>query len=145
GHLSEVWIRCECKSERSMDDAATMQTRALGVCDGFSPWLGPQIRESCGEPSRLLIRAASNAYFPQLMSVISLPARDEKVRQAVDAAWEFLEEVEDIEQLQYERRKARVNAALEGLSDEEVLAEIAARRGAAAEVKKSVKQAELET
>lgn len=146
GDLSEVWIRCECKAERPMNDAAMMQTGALGVCDGYCPWLGPQVWErGCGERNRLLIRAASNAYFPQLMSVISLPARDEKIRQAVDAAWEFLEEVEDVQQLQYERRKARVKAALEGLSDEEVFTEIEARRGAAEEVKKSVKQAELET
>ena len=69
-----------------------------------------------------MIRTASNAYFPQLMSVISLPDRDETVKKAVDTAWEFLAEVEDEDQLRYERKKARVKAALEGLSDEEVFA-----------------------
>ena len=69
----------------------------LGLCDGSRPWLGPYTKEPCGEPNRLLIRTASNAYFPQLMSVISLPDRDETVKQAVDAAWEYLEAVEDLE------------------------------------------------
>ena len=77
-----------------------MQTKALGNCDGSRPWLGPYTKEPCGEPNRLLIRTASNAYFPQLMSVISLPDRDETVKKAVDAAWEFVEEVEDLDQLQ---------------------------------------------
>jgi hypothetical protein len=145
GDLSEVWVRCGCGVQRSIGDAALMQTQALGTCDGARPWLGRDTREQCGEPNRLLIRTASNAYFPQLMSVISLPDRDETVKKAVDTAWEFVEEVEDIDQLRYERKKAKVKAALEGLSDEEVFNEILARRGAILGEAKSVKQAELET
>jgi len=145
GDLSDVSIRCECKSQRLLGEAANLQLRALGICDGSRPWLGPHTKESCGEPNRLLIRTASNAYFPQTMSVISLPDRDETVKVAVDAAWEFLEEVEDLDQLKYERKKAKVKSALEGLSDEEVFAEIRARRSGSIEENKSVKQAELET
>jgi hypothetical protein len=145
GDLSEVWIRCECKAERSMAQAALLKNRALGHCDGSRLWLGPYTKEPCGEPNRLLIRNASNAYFSQFMSVISLPDRDETVKQAVEAAWVFLEEVEDIEQLRYERKKAKVKAVLEGISDDEVFAEIQARRTGGTGQLKSVKQAELET
>jgi hypothetical protein len=145
GDLSEVYVRCECKAERSMIEAMLLRDLALGHCDGARPWLGPFAHEGCGEPNRLLIRTASNAYFPQLLSVISLPDRDEAIKQAVDAAWEFVAEVEDLEQLKYERKKAKVKAALDGMSDDEVFAEIQARRSGAAETPKSVKQAELET
>lgn len=145
GDLAEVFVRCECKAERSLAQAAILQNQALGNCDGSRPWLGPYTKEPCGEPSRLLIRTASNAYFPQVMSVISLPDRDETVKAAVDQVWDFISEVDSLEMLQYERRKAHVSAALEGLSDEEVMAEIRARRGATASQAKSVKQAELET
>jgi hypothetical protein len=145
GDLSEVWIRCDCKAARSVGEAALMQTRALGNCDGLRPWLGPRAREQCEEPSRLLIRTASNAYFPQLMSVISLPDRDDTVKKAVDQAWEFLEEVEEVEQIRYERKKAKVKAALQDVTDDEVFQEILARRGALLGETKSVKQAELET
>ncbi len=79
------------------------------------------------------------------MTVISLPDRDETVTQAVDAAWENLEAVEDLEQLKYERKKAKVKAALEGITDEEVFAEIQSRRGGAPREDKKVKVAELET
>jgi hypothetical protein len=146
GDLSEVWIRCECgKAQRSVGEAAMMQTLALGNCDGSRPWLGPYTKESCGEPNRLLIRTASNAYFPQLMSVISLPDRDETVKKAVDGVWEFLETAEEVDDVKRERKKSRVSAALEGLSDDEVFTEILARRGAVLGEAKSVKQAELET
>jgi hypothetical protein len=145
GDLSEVWIRCECKAERNMAQAAILQARALGNCDGARPWLGPYTRESCVEPSRLLIRNASNAYFPQTMTVISLPERDETVKQAIGAAWEFLEAVEELKDLEYERKKAKVKAALEGVSNEEALAEIQSRRSGAPKEDKKVKVAELET
>jgi Domain of unknown function (DUF1998) len=146
GDLSENWVRCECgKAERNLGDAALMSIRALETCDGARPWLGPMTRETCGEPSRLLIRSASNAYFPQVMSVISLPVRDETVRQAVDGIWSFLEAVETIDDLRYERRKAAVRTALEGLSDDEVFSELQARKSGEAAKEKSVKVAELET
>ena len=146
GDLAEVWIRCECgKAERNMAQAARPQDRALGHCDGNRPWLGPYTKESCGEPNRLLIRTASNSYFPQKLTVISLPDRDETVKQAIDAAWEFLEAVEDIEQLRYERKKAKVKAALEGVSDEEAFAEVQIRRSGGMKQEKKVKVAELET
>ena len=147
GDLTEVWIRCECgKAERSMAQAAVLANHALGSCDGSRPWLGVFTKETCGEPSRLLIRSASNAYFPQLMSVISLPERDQTVKQTVDRVWSHLEAVEEMEQLRYERRKAVVKEALDGLSDEEVFAEIKSRAlGGGLRAEKSVKVAELET
>ena len=74
-----------------MAQAAILQNRALGFCDGYAA-LARTVHE------RDMRRAKSaadplgiNAYFPQLMSVISLPDRDETVSRAVDAAWEFLE------------------------------------------------------
>ena len=146
GDLTEVWIRCECgKAERSMAQAAILANHALGSCDGARPWLGPFTKEHCGEPSRLLIRSASNAYFPQLMSVISLPDRDQTVKQTVDRVWNYLEAVEEIDQLRYERRKTVVKEALEGISDDEVFAEIQSRALGGVKSEKSVKVAELET
>src|SRR5262249_31690028 len=63
----------------------------------------------------------------------------------VDSIWDTLEAVENLDQLRYERRKAKVKAVLEDLSDEEVLAEILSRTQGTPEQTKSVKQAELET
>ena len=146
GDLTEIFIRCECaKAERSVAQAARFQDRALGLCDGRSPWLGPRTQEPCGEPSRLLIRSASNAYFPQTLSVISLPDRDETVRKAVDAAWDYLEIVETMADLEREMRRHQVREALDGVSPDEALAYIQMRRIGTPPQDKSVKQAELET
>ena len=148
GDLSEVWVRCECKAERPIIEATKPDIHALGRCDGWQPWLGPHVREGCDEQNRMLVRTASNAYFPQTMSVISLPDRDEAIARAVDQVWEHhLQYVEDLDDLVKERkRKPPVAAALEGLSDEDVFAEVQARKqGRTPGLDKKVKQAEFET
>lgn len=146
GDLSEVWIRCECGVERPMSDAATLATRALGTCNGARPWLGRHTSEDCGEPNRLLVRTASNSYFPQAMSVISLPDRDDDVVQAVDRVWDTVQHVERTEDL--ERLRAilpPVAAALTSLTDQQVMEEIQSRKaGGGTHADKPVKRAELE-
>lgn len=67
------------------------------------------------------------------------------VREAVTAAWDFLEAAESEEDIARERRKPKVRSALEGVTDAEVWAEIQSRRGALTGQQKSVKGAELET
>ena len=146
GDLSEIWIRCSCgKAERSMAQIAIQKAEVFGRCDGARPWLGPAMKERCDEMNRLLVRTASNAYFPQRMSVISLPERMETVREAVAAVWDFLETAEDEADIAKERRKAKVRDALQGVSDAEVWAEVQARRSPVSVQEKSVKSAELET
>ena len=107
---------------------------------------GKFTRKSCGEPSRLLIRSASNAYFPQSLSVISLPDRDEAVRtELLDAVWDYLEIVVTMADLERELGRAKVREALDGVSAEEAMAQIQMRRIGTPPQDKSVKQAELET
>jgi hypothetical protein len=147
GDLGEIAVRCECGATRPISDAATPAKRALGYCDGNRPWLGPYSREDCGDINRLLTRTATNSYFPQTMSVISLPEGDSAVAAAVERVWQhYLEYVETIEDLAAERRrKPPVAAALEGFSDEQVMAEIRRRRSGSLEaVDVPVKEAELE-
>lgn len=146
GDLGEIVIRCECGEEQRLNDVTVVGM--LGRCPGDRPWLGPfNTREECTELSRLLVRHASNAYFPQTMSVIALPDRNESLEQAVNQVWEnHLQYVDDLADLVRERqKKPPVRVALEGFTDEEVFQEIQVRKGAATEgAIKSVKQAEFE-
>ncbi|QEG00164.1 hypothetical protein Mal15_42330 [Stieleria maiorica] len=145
GDLAEVWVRCECgKGERNMAIAAESPASLLR-CDGKRPWLGPYANERCGESNRLLIRTASNAYFPQVMSVISLPDRNADLREAVESVWDFIGQAEDEGEIKYERKKEKVSKVLEGYTNYEVFNEVKVRKGQSAETKKSVKQAEMET
>jgi len=145
GDIADIFIRCECGESSPLMRATIPGT--LGHCDGCQPWLGRGIGESCTQPNRLLVRHASNAYFPQIMSVISLPDRNETLEKAVTQVWEnFLQYVDTLDELRLERKKKPpVKAALDGFTDEEVMQEIQARKGTGAEAPlKSVKQAEFE-
>jgi hypothetical protein len=150
GDLVDILVRCECGARRDLVPASKRSDAALGYCKGERPWLGQASKEKCGGaegkayPNWLLVRSASNSYFPQLLSVISIPDPDDKLRKAVDSVWGELEVVESLDELKYERRKAKVRSALEGLEDAAVLAEIKRRRTGAAKPWKPIKQAEIE-
>ncbi|MBI4586018.1 MAG: DUF1998 domain-containing protein [Planctomycetes bacterium] len=148
GDLSEVSLRCDCGERRDLVEAAMIESRALGSCDGNRPWLGANAREACGEPSRLLVRTASNAYFPQLLGVISLPDRGDDLSRILDHYWtQYLQYVENAEGLRLLCQSIPpLRQALERFATEDVLREILARKGGGAQgPEKLVKQAEIET
>ncbi len=152
GDLADVFVACECGKVRSMGVAAVRGADTLGFCRGLRPWLGPVASERCGgeegkpQPNRLLLRSASDAYFSQVLRVISIPDRDAELKMAVDKVWEdFLQYVEGLDDLKRERKKAKVFGALEGHPDVGVLAEIERRKGGSAASPKSIKQVEIET
>ena len=156
GDLSEIEIRCDCGKSKPFISAFEKGSNVLGWCRGHRPWLGADSREfKCHDandkPShnRLLIRSASNAYFPQVLSVISIPDENEKLQAAVGKVWEdFLQYLEVEEDLPRERKKARVHSALEGFSNEIVWREVQRRRmdgsDDGSEIKK-IRTAEIET
>jgi hypothetical protein len=126
---------------------------SLGFCRGQRPWLGSRGGEKCGgmegklQPSRLLIRSASDAYFPQQLRVIALPDRAELVSKAVDKLWDdFLTYTESIADLPRERRRPQVRQALERFTDEEVWEAIERRKAGVPPGKdRTIKQAEIAT
>ena len=144
--LSELFVRCECQASRCMSDAASRDMHALGRCHGEQPWLGPRCRDAqCDQFNRLLIRTASNSYFPQLLSVISLPERDNALVRAVGHLWTYLHTVTDAAQVALVKSLYPVaEATLEDFTDEQIVAEIARRNGGSSAADKSVKHAELE-
>ena len=88
GDLADLVVRCECGKSRSLYEATQLEMNPLGTCRGARPWLGRNTDEDCKLPSRLLIRTASNAYFPQVVSVLSLPDRGSAVETAVRELWD---------------------------------------------------------
>src|SRR5271169_5921894 len=143
GDIAETMVGCDCGiPPRSLYDALGIESRALGTCQGKRPWLGPHTEENCKQPYRLLVRSASNAYFPQIFSVLSLPEEDPGLTARLDAVWHILQSA-TAATLPVFRTIADVAKALEGLTDEQALALIERRRSAsAADV--PVKQAEFE-
>jgi hypothetical protein len=153
GDLTDITVRCECGQFKALSAATKRDDAALGYCNGFRPWLGANSRELCGnggdkpvQHNRLLIRAASNAYFAQTLSAISIPEPGVKLRTAVEEVWaQYLQVVMAIEQLAFVRNMPEVKLALSEFSDAEIWAEIQRRRDGVAPAAKGIREAELET
>jgi hypothetical protein len=144
GDLTDLVVRCECGVKpRSLSEATLLDLNPLDTCHGARPWLGKNANEDCKLPSRLLIRTASNAYFPQVVSVLSLPDRANAVGAVVTELWDDLQIVDDAADLGLMKKKPRIAEKLALFSVDEVLAAIReAKHGRVEE--KPVKQVELQ-
>lgn len=143
GDLADLVVRCECSKSRSLYEATVLELNPLGTCRGARPWLGRNANEDCSLPSRLLIRTASNAYFPQVVSVLSLPDRGTAVETAVVELWDDLQIADGPSDLALLKRKPKIAEKLAPFADAEVLEAIQqTKSGKGAE--KAVKQVELE-
>jgi hypothetical protein len=124
--FEEIFVRCkQCGERRPLSQAKVPNTKVLGACEGKRPWLGPRGQEPCRktkistetgerietdqhEYNRLLVRSASNAYFSQILSVISMPDKDAELKKAVDRFYEEdLQYTEDLSDVNKELRKAK--------------------------------------
>jgi hypothetical protein len=143
GDLADLVVRCECGAQRSLYEATQLEMKPLGTCRGARPWLGQGTNEDCHQPSRLLVRTASNAWFPQVVSVLSLPDRATAVEKAVAELWDDLHIVESAEQLAFLKKKPKVTARLAGFAEHEVL-EAIRRRSVGTGEDRPVKQVELD-
>ena len=145
GDLADLVVRCACgQASRSLFEATQLELNPLKTCSGARPWLGRSAPEDCKLPSRLLIRTASNAYFPQVVSVLSLPDRGSAVLTSVRKLWDDLQIVTSASDIAFLKKKPRIAEELAQFNDEEVLDAIDEAKGGKAE-EKSVKQIELET
>lgn len=143
GDLVDLVVRCECRKSRRMVDAAELALKAFGTCSGSRPWLGRHAGEDCNLPGRLLVRTAANAYFPQVLSALSLPEQKDPVDGVVAELIGYLSGVKEAAQLAFVRGMPALGGKLAPFGDEELLAAIE-RAGAPAGPEPPVKQVELE-
>ena len=143
GDLSDLVVRCECGKTRRLAEAADRSLKSLGTCSGRQPWLGKRVGEDCGQPSRLLVRTATNAYFPKIVRVVSIPEKQKPIDQAIEEQWKFFQAVDSIKLLKQaaifvpEVRKAR-----DQFGDDE-LVQAADRKRSGTSANLSVKQLEV--
>ncbi len=85
GDFSEIAVKCDaCNAWRPLNEARAKET--LPHCNGRRPWLGRQADVPCHHHLQLLSRTASNAYFSQTVSVLSIPEKDRVLQSAVGEA-----------------------------------------------------------
>ncbi len=122
--FDEIFVRCECGKRRPLSQTKIKNSRVLGDCNGEMPWLkkysepciGLKINPNTGElqetgkpeANRLLVRSASNAYFSNTVSVISIPDQTHELYKAIDEFYEGdLEEIEDLDELKTTIKRKR--------------------------------------
>lgn len=143
GDLADLVVRCECGKSRGLYEASVIEVNPLDTCRGARPWLGRNSNEDCNLPSRLLIRTASNAYFPQVVSVLSLPDRGTAAEKAVRELWDDLQIVEGAADLTFLKKKPKITEKLAPFGETEILEAIReCKHGKSAE--RPVKQVEIE-
>jgi hypothetical protein len=126
GDLSEVVVQCACGARRALVSAYA--AGANGTCTGQRPWLGSDADAGasagagaylgCDVPLHLLMRAASNGYFAQVVSALSIPDPSRRLHDAVSTNWSKLHAVEAIGELGLVRRQT--GTALVDFTDAEL-------------------------
>jgi hypothetical protein len=122
GDFSEITVHCACGAK------PVRLSNAMGgmpiSCDGLRPWLGPEGKEPCDEKIRLLVRTASNSYFAQVVSALSVPEPGKELQEAVQKYWAVLKNA-TAQTLPVFRTIDAVQGALADYEDRDVLAVVA--------------------
>ncbi|MEA2495915.1 MAG: hypothetical protein QOJ29_3826 [Thermoleophilaceae bacterium] len=75
GSITDLWVKCpKHKASENLGKAFGRAGRKrLPTCSGARPLFGDIDPEGCAEAPRVLLRGASNAYFPAVTSALSIP------------------------------------------------------------------------
>jgi Domain of unknown function (DUF1998) len=112
-------IVCDCGGRLSLQD--TFQPGRLGKCRGDRPWLLDRDPDGCGDNLKLLTRTATNTYFPQVYTVISLPSEEDELTRLVHDLSGDLGVVQSVADVaQAKRFNPKVSATLSSYADEEI-------------------------
>ena len=142
--FTQIYVQSESGVPRKLADAYVTDLNPLFFCQGRTPWLGPGSRDpdpchSIGKngkeektKNRLLVRSATNAYFTETLSVISLPDDRNSLAKRVAEQYDNLKLLADEAQVTLALAAfPPVKAAFEGVSAGQLWAAIQAHRGQA--------------
>jgi hypothetical protein len=141
---ADMSVVCGCGKHLSLQ--TLFQVGRLGTCLGERPWLLDRDPNGCDQKLKLLTRTATNTYFPQVYTVISLPTEEDVLMQMVDELAGELANVQSVQDISGAKRfNSKIAATLGPYSDEEIYARLMRiRAGAISNAKQSPKLAEFE-
>ena len=149
GDFSQIWVTCvSCGARRPLVQAMVTETNLK--CLGKRPWLGEgndADEKDCTQRLRLLVRSASNAYFPQVVSALSIDEGESAhpLAEVVDGVWHLVRLAEFVEDLPTLRRtQPSVGAAFQGHQDAELMSAILARRASEDAPLRPIREVEYE-
>ena len=154
--FTQIYVQSESGQHRKLADAYVTELNPLFFCQGRTPWLGPGSRdpEPCHSinskgkeektKNRLLVRSATNAYYTETLSVISLPDDRNSLSRRVVEQYDNLKLLADEAQVTLALAAfPPVKSAFEGVSAAELWAAIQAHRGQASAPAAEPKDEEL--
>jgi hypothetical protein len=124
-----LWVKCNgCDvADRSMIEAfGEAGRKSLPLCRGHHPHLD-SFGEDCGQPLRAMLLGASNGWFPETLTLLSVPTKEGKLAQLVDESWVKLSAVTSLDVLAAFRQIGQLGPLAE-FGDDEIYAAIAAKR-----------------
>lgn len=143
---SDISVRCTCGSFLTMADL--YKAKFLGTCQCRSPWL-PRLfgaEETCDNDLRLLPRSATNTYFAQTVTVISLTNSDDRLRQTVQDHRPIIDSIRPLPNfLEVLRSLPATREPFAGFSDDEILQAIDAETETVASTSPNPRLAEFDT
>lgn len=91
GDFGTMVVKCQaCDSTRKLVDA--LDENGNPHCRGKRPWLGYNApSDTCSERQRLLVRTASNSYFSQVESALSIPETGPRIYDIIKDNWDILQ------------------------------------------------------
>ncbi len=130
GDPRDTRVVCGCGKSLLLEQL--FQAGRLGFCRGERPWIGDTDPQGCKDEDnggpvklRLLTRSATNAYFPQAATVISLPEAEDALGRIVAGFLTELRDLDDAAEIKVARKSNQaLRAALQGYSDEAVFARV---------------------
>ncbi len=141
---ADMSIVCGCGKQLSLQ--ALFQPGRPGNCRGERPWLLDRDPDGCDKPLKLLTRTATNTYFPQVYTVISLPTEEDELTKLVDGLSGELSNVKSVNDVEAAKRfNSKIAATLASYSDEDIFARLQRiRDGAITDSLRSPKLSEFE-
>lgn len=141
---ADMTVVCGCGKQLSLQ--TLFQPGLLGNCRGERPWLLDRDPNGCDQKLKLLTRTATNTYFPQVYTVISLPTAEDELMRLVESLSRELGNVHAAQDVAVAKRfNSKIAAALGPYSDEEIFARLARiREGATADSGRSPKVSEFD-
>ena len=141
---ADMTVVCGCGKQESLQ--TLFQPGRLGTCRAERPWLLDRDPNGCAQKLKLLTRTATNTYFPQVYTVISLPAAEDELTKLVQELSGELANVQSAQDVGAAKRfNSKVSAALGTYSDEDIFARLTRiREGAIADSGRSPKLSEFD-
>jgi hypothetical protein len=124
-------VVCGCQRRMSLQEA--FRPGRLGACRGERPWLLDRDPDGCNLNLRLLTRTATNTYFPQVYTVISLPPEEDELTGLVEDLAAELKDVQSPGDIALAKRfNSKVKMSLGPFADAEIFERLQRVRAAAA-------------